>query len=1137
MGRPFVHLHVHTEYSLLDGFCRIDRLAEAAAQMGMPAVAMTDHGAMYGTIDFYKACQQAGVKPLVGCELYVAQRTRFDRVPKQDDDPYHLTVIAENQEGYRNLIKLVSSGFTEGLYYKPRVDGELLSRHSRGLIVLSGCIAGQIPRLLLANNLAEARSLAANYRDLFGPHNFFLEVQDQRIEGQRQVNQALIEMGRELGLGLVATNDSHYIRREDARVHDTLLCIQTLKTVDDPDRMRFPNDEFYLKSGDEMAAMWWDHPAAIDNTLAIAERCAVSFDLGKVFLPHYEIPEGHDADSYLRHLCLERIAGRYPQPTQVHHERLEYELAMIKRTGYAGYFLIVADFVDFARRNKIAVGPGRGSGASSIVAYILGITNVCPLAYNLQFDRFLNPERVDPPDFDIDFCYERRDEVIKYVFDKYGRDSVAQIITFGTMAARAAVRDVGRALNMTYAEVDRIAKLIPFGVPTVEKALETSAELSEAANSDGALRDLLDLAIEVEGLPRHASVHAAGVVISPDAITEHVPLHRTGDGVVMTQFGMDTLKEIGLLKMDFLGLRTLTVIDHAVKEIVRSTGRGFDIETIPLDDADVYAMLQHGDTLGVFQLESGGMRDLVREVKANCIEDIIACVALYRPGPMRNIPEYVKAKHSQVRNYPHPLLEPVLRDTYGVIIYQEQVMAIAHIMAGFTLAQGDMLRRAMGKKKKEIMDEYRAKFVSGCVANGHSEQLAGQLYDLIEEFAGYGFNKAHTAPYGLLAYQTAYLKCHYPVQFMASFLSSIIGDTDKIARYVEECQRLGVAVLPPDVNSSQPGYTVEDGKIRIGMAAIKNVGIGAIENLVQERAAKGPFRSIGDLCRRADTRQLNKRALESLIKVGAMDSLGATRSQLLAVLDATLDRAAAAQRRKVNGQVSLFDLAPAEAAAASVVDDDVPLPEGAEFPQSMLLSMEKELLGIYVSGHPLGQYEKAIRERATAQAAELLEMGEGDKVTLGGLAVQMRRITTKNGDPMAFITLEDMTGQVEVVVFPRVYARSAKAIDGDSNVLLITGKLQLRDDEPKIIAEELVSITSAGRSKVYLRIAKNDQRLLERLRATLQLCHGQSPVYLCFINPKKTLLTHEEYWVEPGQEMVDMIEDVLGRGAVSIVGP
>ena len=808
---------------------------------------------------------------------------------------------------------------------------------------------------------------------------------------------------------------------------------------------------------------------------------------------------------------------------------------MIGQTGYAGYFLIVADFVDFARSKEIPVGPGRGSGAASIVAYILGITNVCPLAYNLQFDRFLNPERVDPPDFDIDFCYERRDEVIRYVFDKYGHDCVAQIISFGTMAARAAVRDVGRALNMTYAEVDRIAKLIPFGAPTVEKALETSPELNQAA-TDPAVRDLLDLAVDVEGMPRHASVHAAGVVISPDAITEHVPLHRTGDGVVMTQFGMDTLKEIGLLKMDFLGLRTLTVIDQACRMIELSAGQRLDIDTIPLDDRDVYTMLQHGDTLGVFQLESSGMRDLVREVKANCIEDIIACVALYRPGPMRNIPEYVKAKHSHVRHYPHPSLEATLSDTYGVIIYQEQVMAIAHIMAGFTLAQGDMLRRAMGKKKKEIMDEYRAKFMAGCLANGHPEDLASGLYDLLEEFAGYGFNKAHTAPYGLLAYQTAYLKAHYPVQFMAAFLSSIIGDTDKVARYVDECRRMGVVVLPPDVNASSASYTVEEGKIRIGLAAIKNAGVGAIDVLVAERAAHGRFKSIGDLCRRVDTRQLNKRALESLIRAGAMDSLGPTRSQLLAVLDQSLERTAASQRKKVNGQVSLFDLAVAMPEAA-LADDDVPLPEVAEFPTSMLLTMEKELLGIYVSGHPLGQYERAIRERASAQAAALSEMADGDKVILGGLVVQSRRIVTKGGDPMAFLTLEDMTGQVEVVVFPRVFARSAKAFEADANVLLVSGRLQLRDDAPKIIADELTPLASQGKPKVYLKVASNDQRLLQRLRATLQLCHGGSPVYLCFMSPKKTLLTHDEYWVEPGHEMVSMIEDVLGKGAVSIVGP
>jgi len=1136
MGRPFVHLHVHTEYSLLDGFCRLDRLAETAAAMGMPAVAMTDHGAMYGTIDFYKACQAAGVKPLIGCELYVAQRTRFDRVPKQDDDPYHLTVIAQNEQGYHNLLRLVSAGFTEGLYYKPRVDEELLARYGEGLIVMSACLGGQIPRLLLANNIAEARSLAAHYRDLFGADNYFLELQDQRVEGQRQVNQALVKIAKELDLGLVATNDAHYISRADARAHDILLCIQTLKSVDDPDRMRFPNDEFYLKSGDEMASLWWDVPEALDNTLAIAERCDVSFDLGKVFLPHYEIPAGHDADSYLRQLCLERLPRRYPDAGQRIMERLDYELAMIARTGYAGYFLIVADFVDFARHKDIPVGPGRGSGAASIVAYILGITNVCPLAYNLQFDRFLNPERVDPPDFDIDFCYERRDEVIRYVFDKYGHDCVAQIITFGTMAARAAVRDVGRALNMTYAEVDRIAKLIPFGVPTVEKALETSSELEQSAASDPAIRDLLKLAIDVEGIPRHASVHAAGVVISPDPITEHVPLHRTGDGVVMTQFGMDTLKEIGLLKMDFLGLRTLTVIDQACRLVAQSTGKPLDIETIPLEDAGVYGMLQHGDTLGVFQLESGGMRDLVREVKANCIEDIIACVALYRPGPMRNIPEYVKAKHSQVRRYPHPSLEPVLKDTYGVIIYQEQVMAIAHLMAGFTLAQGDMLRRAMGKKKKEIMDEYRAKFMAGCLANGHPEKLASGLYDLLEEFAGYGFNKAHTAPYGLLAYQTAYLKYHYPVQFMAAFLSSIIGDTEKIARYVDECRRMGVPVLPPDINASYANYSVEDDKVRIGLAAIKNVGVGAIESLVAERSAGGAFKSIGDLCRRVDTRQLNKRALESLIRAGAMDSFGGARSQLLAVLDQSMERTAAAQRKKVNGQVSLFDLA-ATMPDAALAEDDVPLPEMAEFPTSMLLTMEKELLGIYVSGHPLGQYERAIRERASTQAAALGELADGDKVILGGLVVQSRKITTKGGDPMAFLTLEDMTGQVEVVIFPRVFAKFARVLDGQANVLLVTGRLQLREDTPKIIAEDISPLAEQGKPKVYLKVGSSDQRLLQQLRATLQLCHGKSPVYLCFSNPKKTLLTHDEFWVEPGGEMVTMIEHVLGKGAVSIVGP
>ena len=1132
--RPFAHLHVHTEYSLLDGFCRVDKLAEAAAQLGMPAVAMTDHGAMYGAVDFYKACFAAGVKPLIGSELYMAQRTRHDRVPKQDDDPYHLTVLAMDQGGYRNLVRLVSLGFTEGLYYKPRVDEELLTRHHEGLIVLSGCIAGQIPRLLQAGHPDEARALAAHYRDLLGVDRFFLEVQDQRIAGQREINRALVEMSRQLGLGLVATNDAHYVRREDARVHDVLLCIQTLKSVDDPDRMRFPNDEFYLKSGDEMAALWPDLPEVIDNTLAISERCNVRFDLGDVFLPHYEIPAGHDDDSYLRHLCLERLHRRYPNPGPEIHERLDYELGMIKQTGYAGYFLVVADFVDFARSRQIPVGPGRGSGASSIVAYILGITNICPLQYGLQFDRFLNPERVDPPDFDIDFCYERRDEVIRYVFDKYGHDCVAQIITFGTMAARAAVRDVGRALNMSYNEVDRVAKLIPAGAPTVERALELSPELQQASREDAVVREVLELAAAVEGIPRHASVHAAGVVISPDPVTEHVPLHRTGDGVVMTQFGMDTLKELGLLKMDFLGLRTLTVIDHAIKLARESQGVEIDIDAISLEDAGVYEMLARGDTLGVFQLESGGMRDLVRKVKVNCIEDVIACVALFRPGPMANIPKYVRAKHSDERQYPHPDLEPVLRDTYGIIIYQEQVMAIAHVMAGFTLGQGDMLRRAMGRKKREIMDAYREQFIQGCLANGHPAKLAADLYDLIEEFAGYGFNKCHTAPYGLLAYQTAYLKHHYPVEFMAAFLSSIIGDQEKVAQYADECRRLGVEVLRPDVNQSRANYTVEQGKVRVGLAAIKNVGVGAINELVAERERGGPFKSLGDLCRRVDSRQLNKRTLECLIKAGALDLLGASRSQLLAILDASLDRSNAQQRRRANGQVSMFDLAAADVLA---VDDDLPLPEVAEFPASMLLMMEKELLGIYVSGHPLGQYERALRERTSATVAELGDMAEGDKVILGGLLVQQRRITTKGGDPMAFLLLEDMTGQVEVVVFPRTYGRVAAALEGVSPVVLVTGKLQLRDDEPKVIAEEIRALTQQSSTKVYLRVPENDSRLLGRLRAALQLCHGPAPVYLCFAKPKKTLLTHSEYWVDPGEEMVGMIEDVLGKGAVSIVGP
>ncbi|MEW6723454.1 MAG: DNA polymerase III subunit alpha [Bacillota bacterium] len=1172
----FVHLHVHTEYSLLDGAARLGALADRAAQLGMPALAITDHGAMYGVVDFYRACRKAGIKPIIGCEVYVASGSRHDRRPHLDDSPYHLVLLARNRTGYTNLMQLVSRGFTEGFYYRPRIDRELLEEYHEGLIALSGCVGGELPQLILADRLDEAREAAAYYRDLFGPDSFYLELQYHRQAEEVRVNDALAALGRELGIPLVATNDSHYLDREDAAAHDVLLCIQTAKNLDDPDRLRFPNDEFYLKPPAEMEELFSDYPGAIENTRRIADLCQLELEFGQYHLPHFEVPEGYTGQSYLRYLCEEGARWRYGQITDEVRERLEMELGIICGMGYASYFLIVWDFIVFARRKGIPVGPGRGSGAGSIVSYCLGITGIDPLAYGLLFDRFLNPERIDMPDIDIDLCFRRRDEVIQYVVEKYGSDHVAQIITFGTMAARAAIRDVGRALGMTYADVDRIAKLVPFelGV-TLERALEISPPLRELYDSDHEVHRLIDLARRVEGMPRHASVHAAGVVISPEPVAHHVPLARTSDGAVVTQFAMDTIKDLGLLKMDFLGLRTLTVIADAIELIEANRGERVDIEQIPRDDPAVFEMLSSGDALGVFQLESSGMTDLLKRIKPDRFTDISAVVALFRPGPLQSgqAEQYVRRKNGQEKvEFWHPLLEPYLRDTYGVLVYQEQVMQVGRALAGFSLGQADLMRRAISKKKPEIMEAQRESFLEGARrTSGLEPAEANRIFDQLCHYSGYTFNISHTAPYALLAYQTAYLKAHYPVEYMAALLTSIMGSSDRVAEYTEGCRRQGIAILPPDINHSLGKFTVEGNAIRFGLGAVKNVGLGAVEAIISERQKNGPFRSLRDFCTRVDLRHLNRRALEGLIRCGAFASLGARRSQLVAILDQTLDLVAQQQRLREQGQISLFDL------AVDGLNNDVDdrLPNLAEYPPDQLLAMEKETLGIYLSGHPLAQHEEELRRRTNCTTTRLPEMRDGADVVLGGLIIGRKRITTRSNEPMAFLTLEDVVGQVEVVVFPKTYSRCLDTIESDGPVLVF-GRLNHQDEEVKILAERLELLGQAGRArggdgpddgrlelgdaaddlpggptangagysaggngwsepegeKLYLKV--EEERHLQKVLDLVSFHHGSTPVVILKAWKNKVLRTNPDYWAELNAELLERLRDLLGEASVVV---
>ena len=1132
--KNFVHLHCHTEYSLLDGAARIKDLVRRAAELEMPAVAITDHGAMFGVVDFYREALKAGVRPLIGCEVYVAPRSRFQKEPRLDDHQYHLVLLAENQEGYRNLMQLVSAGYLEGFYYKPRVDHELLAENAGGLIALSGCLGGEIPTLLARGDYKAACGLAGRYREIFGPDNFFLELMDHRLPEQPGVNKGLLSIARESGLGLVATNDVHYLFKEDAAVHDVLLCIQTGKTVHDTDRMRFETDEFYFKSASEMAELFEDHPDALQNTLQIAERCHVEFQFDQLFLPGYKVPGGKEPTVYLEELCRKGLRKRYPEITAKLEERLAYELKIINQMGYASYFLIVWDLIRYARGAGVLVGPGRGSAAGSLVAYCLGITDIDPIGNALLFERFLNPERISMPDIDIDFSDDKRDRVLSYVAGKYGAERVAQIITFGTMAARGAVRDVGRALAFPYGEVDRVAKMIPNEIGmTINRALEQNKELKTLYRDEDRYRRLLDTSMAVEGLPRHASTHAAGVVISREPLVNHVPLLKTNDQTVMTQFPMGTLEQLGLLKMDFLGLKTLTIIEETLDHVRRRLGSDIDLNRIPLDDPATYRLLSQGETTGIFQLESSGMRNVLRELVPNKFADIVAVVALYRPGPMEQIPVFINSKHGREPiNYPHPILEPILKETYGVIVYQEQIMEIAATMAGFSLAQADLLRRAIGKKKKEILDQQQDIFVQGCLDKGYTRKLGEEIYNLILKFASYGFNKSHAAAYALIAYQTAYLKANYPVEFMAALMTGYCGNSDKVALYISDCRRQDVEVLPPDINESEINFTVVDEKkIRFGLAAVKNVGTGAIESILAARRAR-PFSSLRDLSARVDGRLCNRKALESLVKCGAFDRLGGHRAQYMACLEESIAGGQVMQRERQNGQMTMFSLMDPQSREDLIRDR---LPDIEEFSDKERLALEKEMLGFYISGHPLEQYRPLLERMAQlTPCAELKEARDRSDVSVGGIVTEARSIYTKKGKPMAFLRLEDLSGSVEIIVFSNLYEKRSEIFQEDSP-LLVKGKVDLKEEEEaKIIAESAVLLPRETR-QLFIRIAaSHDRETLAKLRKMLRSAGGELPVYLYFEREKKMIMLEEGYRASDDPVFLKKLEQLLGSGSVRL---
>ncbi|MCQ2373189.1 MAG: DNA polymerase III subunit alpha [Phascolarctobacterium sp.] len=1141
MDKRFTHLHVHTEYSLLDGASKIPELISYAKELGMDSIAITDHGNMCGAVEFYQECEKQGLNPIIGCEVYVAEGSRLQ---KNNRGMYHLILLAENNEGYHNLMKIVSAGQVEGFYYKPRVDKDVLRAYSKGIICLSACIAGELPVNIINNNMDGARRVIKEFIDIFGKDNYFLEMQDHELAQERKTNEGLIKLAKEFGLGLVCTNDLHYVHKEDAEAQDVLLCIQTTSTVDEPNRMRFPNDSFYLKSYDEMAEKFSWCPEAMENTNKIADRCHVTLEFGKLLLPKFETPDGSDEKTYLRYLCDKNMERCYPNASPEVYQRLEFELGIINQMGYAAYFLIVWDFIDYCNTHDIPVGPGRGSAAGSIVAYLLGITKIDPLKYDLLFERFLNPERVSMPDIDTDFCYRKRDKVLDYVVRKYSSEHVAQIITFGTLQARAAVRDVGRALAMTYHDCDVVAKAIPreLGI-TLDKALKQSNDFRAMYEENPDVKHLVDLSKGVEGLPRNYGTHAAGVIIAPSDLRDYVPLQLDSEGAnIITEYDKNRVEELGLLKMDFLGLRTLTVIDDAIKFIKATTGETLDIDKIDLADEKTCAMLRKGDTFGVFQLESAGITNLLVQLAPTRFEDLIPLVALYRPGPLETgmAEDFIAGRHGKrTARVLHPLIEPILKDTYGVILYQEQVMQITSALAGFSLGKADILRRAMGKKKAKVLESQRADFVKGAKdLHNVPEEVSNEIFDLLLKFAGYGFNKSHSVAYALVAYQTAYLKAHYPSQFMAAFLNSVITDSDKLSWYISVCRNAGIKILPPDVNESYLEFTVDkQGNIRFGLAGIKSVGDNAVNAIIAAREDGGPFTSFVDFCKRVSMRVMNRRVLENLIKCSAMNCFGVKRSQMLAILESAVELAWSYQKDNASGQLNLFG---EDSGFAEY--NDIPLPDLPEIPTPVNLANEKELLGFYVTGHPLEAYKEVLKKYMPLfQFLGETEYQDGMQVKVAGIISDCVIKNTKKGDSMALLTLEDYSARLPVIIFPKVYHESLRDVMQD-NVVAVEGRLNIDERETKIIAtrisklslEEKPVVQESGKA-LHLKVeAYLDNPLTQRqLAGVFSRFKGGTVVYLHLMGARKIIKTSPSFWVDQeNPELLPALEKVLGKNCL-----
>ncbi len=1149
----FTHLHVHTEYSLLDGSSKINELCKRAKELGMDSIAITDHGVMYGVIDFYKAALKEGIKPIIGCEVYVASGSRFNKEASEDNFYYHLVLLAENNKGYQNLIKMVSCGFTEGFYYKPRVDKELLKEYHEGIIALSACLAGPVARTVLRRGYDMAREVALEYESIFGKGNFYLELQDHGPQSdgareQQEVNQALLRMNNETGIPLVCTNDLHYINAEDAEAHDLLLCIQTGKTVKDEDRLRYPGGQFYLKSPKEMYELFPYARQACENTNLIAQRCNVTFEFNNYKLPIFDVPDGLTSAQYLRELCNKGLNERYDNITEELRERLEYELGVIEQMGFVDYFLIVSDFIGYAKNNDIMVGPGRGSAAGSIVAYCLKITDIDPIRYGLIFERFLNPERVSMPDIDVDFCYERRQEVIDYVVEKYGVEQVSQIVTFGTMKARNAIRDVGRALAMPYIDCDRVAKMIPMELKmTIDKALEINSDLAEIYENDADIHNLIDMARKLEGLPRHSSTHAAGVVICDRPVVDYVPL-STNDGTVTTQFTMTTIEELGLLKMDFLGLRTLTVIQNAFKEVERNYGIKYELSRLDYDDKKVFELIAKGNTSGVFQLESPGMTSFMKELQPHNIEDIIAGISLYRPGPMDFIPKYIQGKRNKDKvNYTHPSLESILKPTYGCIVYQEQVMQSVRGLAGYSLGRSDVVRRAMSKKKTDVMAREREKFingdesegVAGCIKNGISADIANQIFDEMTDFAKYAFNKSHAAAYAVVAYQTAWLKTYYPVEFMAALLTSVADNNTKVREYVAECRKMGIKILPPDINNGYAHFTKYENNIRFGLAAIKSVGKQAIEDMVADRTKNGSYISMTQFLERTGT-FMNTKCVESLIYSGAFDLLGGKRSQYITVFKVIHSGLGQSRKKNLAGQMNLFEM-------TAENPDDIyrdTLPDIEEMPNNELLAMEKEMLGIYVTGHPLAAYEKVLKNFVSCTT---LDFPQGDeelgteakirdkqKVVIGGIIENVSVKFTKKNQKMAYITLEDINGSIDIIVFPQLYEASADKLR-ENQVILVSGRADISEDKgSKIVADGVRSyyeLIEAGKT-LWIKLPADRETDIELIKTILVQNRGESKVIIYDEKTKKKMTVTPQYYAKPTEELIQRLKTICGNESV-----